>query len=182
MKHIAILFRIFLSAGLVGLIIAASAQKSRPKGTLFGKWEWVSTQVNGETTLTPATQQETTVLVYNPNSTVDQYRNGVLVAKDRPFSVKRMPHPAGTGVVDVMQSPDETGFVEPHQTVWLKGAESDTLVLIGLDPNNRFRPNVYSVFRRIQHVGENTSNGVNFNRTSAWPTPRNGKPPGIAPG
>jgi hypothetical protein len=150
MKHISILLHILLSAGLVGLIVAATAQKSQPKATLFGRWEWVSTRVNGETTLAADAREESTVLVYKPDSTVDQYRNHVRVVKDRPFSVCRKPHPAGTGVVDVMLAADETGMVEPYQTVWLKSVESDTLVFMGLNPSNRFRPGVYSVFRRIQ--------------------------------
>jgi hypothetical protein len=75
----------------------------------------VSTQFNGDNTLTPATEGETTTLVYKPDSTVDQYRNGVRVGKGRPFSVRRTAHPSGAGVIDVMVCPDETGFTEPYQ-------------------------------------------------------------------
>jgi len=146
-----LLLRILLLTGLTGLIVALTGRQYGPKATLIGKWEWVSTQVQGESPLFPATRGETATLVYKPDSTVDQYRNGVLVANDLLFSVTRMPHPAGTGqMVDLMQSPDETGFMEPYQTVWLKGAESDTLVIMGLDPDKGFRPGVCSIFRRIQ--------------------------------
>ena len=149
MHRVTLSLRVFLCAGLTGLIIAATAQQPRPRGTLIGRWEWVSTQFNGHRRLTPATERETTTLAYNPDSTVDQYRNGRLVDKNRPFSVRRIAHPSGSGVVDVMICPDETGFVEPFQTVWIKGARSDTLVFMGLDPDNDFKPLIYSIYRRV---------------------------------
>lgn len=141
--------RILLITGLIALIVAATGQQSGTRATLLGEWEWVSTQLKGESPLSPAVIGETNTLVYKPDSTVDQYRNGVLIATGRPFSVKRIPHPAGKGMMDLMWCPDETGFTEPYQTVWLKGAESDTLVFVGLDPNNHFEPVVYSVFKRV---------------------------------
>jgi hypothetical protein len=150
MKRLSNVLKMFLSAGAVGLIVAATGQPSQPEATLMGKWEWVSTQFNGETTLTPATEGETTTLVYKPDSTVDQYRNGVRINKGRPFSVRRTAHPSGSGVIDVMVCPDETGFTEPYQTVWLKGAQSDTLVFMGLNPDDSFQPMVYSVYKRVR--------------------------------
>ncbi|CAA9334366.1 MAG: hypothetical protein AVDCRST_MAG56-7570 [uncultured Cytophagales bacterium] len=149
MKRMAFPLQILLVTGLLGVIIAATGQQPKSPATLLGKWEWVSTQVNGENPLFPASIRETITLVYNPDSTVDQYRNGVLVGKGRPFSVRRTAHPSGSGVIDVMVCPDETGFTEPYQTVWLKGAQSDTLVFMGLNPDNGFRPMVYSVYKRV---------------------------------
>lgn len=145
-----LLLRILCCAGLLCLIIALTTPDPRPRATLFGKWEWVSTQFNGEKTVSPATEGEKTTLVYKPDSTLDQYRNGVLVSRNRPFSVRRTAHPAGKGEVQWMICPDENGFTEPYQTVWLKGAQSDTLLFVGLDPNNRFEPLVYSVFRKVK--------------------------------
>lgn len=142
--------RILLITGLIGLIVAVAGRQSGTRATLFGEWVWVSTQLKGESPLSPATEGGTTTLVYKPDSTVDYYRNGVLVAAGRPFSVKRVPHPSGKGMMDVMVCPDETGFTEPHQTVWLKGAQSDTLVFMGLNPDNAFQPMVYSVYKRVE--------------------------------
>ncbi len=150
MHRVTLPLRILLCTGLISLIIAATAQHARPRSTLMGRWEWVSTQFNGSRALTPATERETTTLAYNADSTVDQYRNGRLVDKNRPFSVKRVAHPSGSGVLDVMICPDETGFVEPYQTVWIKGAQRDTLVFMGLDPDNGFKPVIYSVYKRVE--------------------------------
>jgi hypothetical protein len=150
MQRILLPLRILFLAGLTGLIIAVTARESRPQATIFGKWEWVSTQFNGQKPLSPATEGQTTTLVYKPDSTLDQYRDGVPVAQNRPFSVRNAAHPAGKGKVQFMECPDENGFTEPYQTVWLKGAGSDTLVFVGLDPQNRFEPVVYSVFRKVK--------------------------------
>jgi hypothetical protein len=148
MKHFPTFFRILLSGGVVAFIVAATGQHSKP--SLMGEWEWVSTQINGEKVLIPATHEKKTTLVYKPDSTVDQYYNGVLVSKGRPFFVKRIIHPSGSGVVDLMVCPDETGFTEPYQTVWLKGTHNDTLVFMGLNPDNAFQPLVYSVYKRVK--------------------------------
>ena len=142
--------RILLITSFICIIVAATGRQSGTRATLFGKWEWVSTRLQGESPLSPASTGETTTLVYKPDSTVDHYRNGVLVAAGRPFSVKRVPHPSGKGMLDLMRCPDETGFTEPYQTVWLKGAGSDTLLFVGLDPNDNFEPLVYSVFRKVK--------------------------------
>jgi hypothetical protein len=150
MKYLTFPLRMLLGTALTGLIIATTTRHVPPQPALLGRWEWVSTQLNGKDLRSPGTEHETILLVYKPDSTVDQYRNGDLVGQNRPFSVRRMHHPAGTGMVDVMVCPDENGFVEPYQTVWLKGAGSDTLVLMGLDPGNGFAPMIYSVFKRVE--------------------------------
>ncbi len=81
---------------------------------------------------------------------MDQFLNGVPVVKGRRFSVQRVRHPSGKGMVDLMHCPDETGFTEPYQTVWLKGAARDTLVFMGLNPLDHYEPVVYSVYRRVK--------------------------------
>ncbi len=135
---------------LVGAVIAATGQNARSNPGIIGKWKWVSTKTGGEKVILPGSNAESVVLVYKPDSTRDEYKNGVLVAKDQPFSIRRQTHPSGSGVIDVLVCADATGLVEPYQTVWLKGQERDTLVYMSLDPTRNFEPYVYSVFCRVK--------------------------------